>query len=198
MKQEEKKYIVEQRASGMSFVQIGKNLGRSEDAVRVAFNRLMAEDGKTTQPAGKHPAECSGFSACKYCGAQFCKNGGSSRRLFCSDGCRNAWCNERKRHIPYSRVCEHCGHAFVAFGNPHKRFCSRKCYADSRKGERDAGIPEETPRMESLAADRRRQEQAAGYEEGRPPVRDPIGEKKGIPEVWRFGGDSAGVPYGRF
>ena len=26
-----------------------------------------------------------------------------------------------------------CGREFTAFGNPHKRFCSRKCFADSRK-----------------------------------------------------------------
>ena len=135
MSEQEKQYIVKQRTLGKSFSQIGRELGRTEDSVRSAFNRITgkkAQENKTAIPLWPN-VETSGTPKCKYCGRDFAKPALGGKRLFCSDHCRNAWCNEQKRCIPYSRVCEQCGCEFTAFGNPHKRFCSRKCFADSQK-----------------------------------------------------------------
>ena len=41
MSEQEKQYIVEQRASGKSFAEIGRSLGKNADTVRSVFNRIM-------------------------------------------------------------------------------------------------------------------------------------------------------------
>ena len=41
MSEQEKQYIVEQRASGKSFAEIGRALGKKADTVRSVFNRIM-------------------------------------------------------------------------------------------------------------------------------------------------------------
>nr|WP_296480776.1 hypothetical protein [uncultured Acetatifactor sp.] len=135
MSEQEKQYIVRQRALGKSFSQIGREIGRGESSVRYAFHHSVdteLEAGKAAHltALGK---EAPIAPKCKYCGRDFAKPALGGKRLFCSDHCRNAWCNEQKRRTPYSRVCEQCGCEFTAFGNPHKRFCSRKCFADSQK-----------------------------------------------------------------
>ncbi len=133
--EQEKQYIVRQRALGKSFSQIGREIGRGESSVRYAFHHSV-----DTEPEAGEAAPLTALGAvmsitpkCKYCGREFVKPALRGKRLFCSDYCRNAWCNEQKRRTPYSRVCEQCGCEFTAFGNPHKRFCSRKCFADSQK-----------------------------------------------------------------
>ena len=45
MSEQEKQYLVKQRALGKSFVQIGRELGRCESSVRYVFNHIM--DGET-------------------------------------------------------------------------------------------------------------------------------------------------------
>ncbi|GEM_PF-2307777 len=131
----EKQYIVAQRAMGKSFAQIGRELGRGESSIRYVFNHCMSKEPKPdeTTPRMVMGTEIPGAARCKYCGKDFTKSTLGGKRRFCSDHCRNAWCNEQKRRVPYSRVCEQCGREFTAFGNPHKRFCSRKCFADSQK-----------------------------------------------------------------
>lgn len=120
---------------GKSFSQIGRELGRGESSVRYAFHHSVDTEPEAGEAA---PLTTLGKEApiapkCKYCGRDFAKPALGGKRLFCSDHCRNAWCNEQKRRTPYSQVCEQCGCEFTAFGNPHKRFCSRKCFADSQK-----------------------------------------------------------------
>ncbi len=135
MSEQEKQYIVKQRALGKSFVQIGRELGRGESSVRYVFNHIMDEETKADEviPTAFLGTGTSGTPKCRYCGRDFKRPAMGSKQLFCSARCRNAWGNEQKRRTPYSRVCEQCGREFTAFGNPHKRFCSRKCFADSRK-----------------------------------------------------------------
>ena len=135
MSEQEKQYIVKQRVLGKSFVQIGRELGRGESSVRYAFHHIMGKEPKAhkTTPATVTGAGTSTTPKCKYCGRDFERSVLSGKQLFCSSHCRNAWSNEQKRRTPYGRVCEQCGRGFTAFGNPHKRFCSRKYFADSQK-----------------------------------------------------------------
>lgn len=135
MSEQEKQYIVKQRALGKSFSQIGRELGRGESSVRYAFNHIVDTEPKAgeTAPLAALGTEAPIMPKCKYCGRDFKRPALSGKQMFCSARCRNAWGNEQKRRTPYGRVCEQCGREFTAFGNPHKRFCSRKCFADSRK-----------------------------------------------------------------
>lgn len=124
---QEKQYIVEQRAMGQTFAQIGKELGKTEDAVRMVFNRIVNTDLKDFA-SPKTTTE-----RCVYCGRPLTKNHKGEKRKFCSSRCRNAWWNEKRRKVPYKNICEHCGRAFISFGNPDRRFCSRKCFMESRR-----------------------------------------------------------------
>ena len=135
MSEQEKQYIVKQRALGKSFVQIGRELGRGESSVRYAFKHIVDGEPKAdeTVPLVVLGAGTPGAPKCKYCGREFMRPALGGKQLFCSARCRNAWGNEQKRRTPYSRVCEQCGREFTALGNPQKRFCSRKCFANSRK-----------------------------------------------------------------
>ena len=49
MSEQEKQYIVKQRALGKSFVQIGRELGRGESSVRYVFNHIMDEETKADE-----------------------------------------------------------------------------------------------------------------------------------------------------
>ena len=133
--EQEKQYIVAQRAMGKSFAQIGRELGRGESSIRYVFNHCMSKEPKPdeTTPRMVMGTKIPGAAICNFCGKVFTKSTLGGKRSLCSDHCRNDWCNEQKRHTPYSRVCEQCGREFTAFGNPHKRFCSRKCFANSQK-----------------------------------------------------------------
>ncbi|SFG86697.1 hypothetical protein [Enterocloster clostridioformis] len=137
--EKEKQFIIEQRAMGMSFVQIGKYLGRSADSVRSIFNHSIKRNTKSMPVNNNNQTDSSGDEVplCRNCGKPF--EGKSAKRQFCSDRCRNAWFTAKKRRIPYAQICEQCGKEFTAFGNPNKRFCSRKCFTDSQRNP----LPEE-------------------------------------------------------
>ena len=61
------------------------------------------------------------------------------KRRFCSDACRMAWWNAHpekvNRRAYYKRVCKNCGREFASYGNDHRMFCSRLCYAQYRRKE---------------------------------------------------------------
>ena len=61
------------------------------------------------------------------------------KRNFCSDVCRMAWWNahpERvNRRAYYKLICKNCGTEFTSYGNDHRVFCSRACYAQYRRKE---------------------------------------------------------------
>lgn len=133
MSEQEKQYIVEQRASGKSFAEIGRSLGKNADTVRSVFNRIMEKEASGSSIVAQPQTSVPNVPICKYCGQEFARTSEGAKRLFCSDHCRNAYHNGQKRRVPYALTCEYCGRRFIAFGNPRKRFCRRKCFADSQK-----------------------------------------------------------------
>lgn len=86
----------------------------------------------------RHPRQSSGDCACRYCGSGIVQTKGRKIKLFCSDRCRNAWWKEHPEKINkkayYTLPCEYCGKEFTSYGNKNRKYCSRACYADSRKG----------------------------------------------------------------
>lgn len=99
MSEQEKQYIVKQRALGKSFVQIGRELGRGESSVRYVFHHIMDEAPKAGEviPTMFLGAGTSGTPRCKYCGREFMRPALGGKQLFCCARCRNAWGNEQKR-----------------------------------------------------------------------------------------------------
>ena len=91
----------------------------------------------------RHPLQSmephTGAVFCRHCGKPIEQAPHKREKLFCSDTCRMAWWNahpekvERKAY--YTLTCEYCRRQFQSYGNDHRRFCSRACYADSRRKE---------------------------------------------------------------
>ena len=85
----------------------------------------------------RHPPEDVVQSVCRNCGKPVHQISGRKAKQFCSDRCRNAWWNSHPENIQrkayYSFICEYCGKKFESYGNKNRKYCSRKCYADSRK-----------------------------------------------------------------
>lgn len=75
---------------------------------------------------------------CKQCGVKVNQNPKRKVKLFCSDACRMKWWNshpdEIARRTTYEITCSFCGRKFDSYKKLRK-FCSRGCYAKSRKKE---------------------------------------------------------------
>lgn len=77
-------------------------------------------------------------TVCVSCGAPITQMPGKKEKKFCSDRCRNQWWNAHldlvDRRANYEFVCLTCGKKFTAYGNAHRKYCSRDCYIDDRFG----------------------------------------------------------------
>ena len=86
---------------------------------------------------------------CGYCGAPITQTLGRKEKKFCSDRCRNLWWNAHldlvDRRANYEFVCRTCGKPFTAYGNAHRKYCSRDCYIEDRFG----GFPRRARRKNS-------------------------------------------------
>lgn len=122
-----KNLIIAYRNIGLAYKEIAKKTGVSSEYARTVCSRSKRTSVKKEQlkPNG----------VCKCCGKQLDMTGVKRNRLFCDTKCRNDFNNHIYGHMPYICVCEFCGHEFVAYGNPRKRFCSRECQTlAGRKG----------------------------------------------------------------
>ncbi|MCM1226039.1 MAG: helix-turn-helix domain-containing protein [Clostridium sp.] len=73
---------------------------------------------------------------CLQCGTVLTHTPKHRKKKFCSDKCRMAWWNTHQDSInrkPSWIVCKQCGKPFDARYKLSRKFCSRKCYADSRR-----------------------------------------------------------------
>lgn len=75
---------------------------------------------------------------CPNCGRLLIHTPGSKRKRFCSDKCRSAWWKTHpealNRKAIYHFICPKCGKAFESYGNDHRKYCSKTCLADARRG----------------------------------------------------------------
>lgn len=118
-KTELKDLIIAYRREGLSYNEIAKKTGVSSEYARTVFSRANRKVQKDDQ------LRPSGF--CKHCGKPLSMAGNKRSRLFCDNKCRSEYHNHKNLHTPFICVCDYCGHEFVAYGNPNKRFCSRTC-----------------------------------------------------------------------
>ena len=118
-KSKQKDLIVAYRNLGLSYNDIAGRLGITAEYARTVFSRANRVGRKNDQTCP------NGF--CKNCGKPLDMAGDHRNRLFCDDKCRSEFHHQKDSHTPYICVCEQCGHEFVAYGNPKKRFCSREC-----------------------------------------------------------------------
>lgn len=128
---EQKELIITYRNDGLSYKEIAEKIGVTREYARTVCSRA----NRRKEIDGMIPVT---DDVCKSCGKPLSRTDGKKKKQFCDDQCRNNYYNRKNMHKPYVLTCEHCGNEFVAYGNPHKRFCSRECQTLSRK-ERDSG-----------------------------------------------------------
>lgn len=126
----ERDSIAKMRSDGMSYAAIANRLGLKEVTVKkhcqrnhLGAKRAVAEDGHA-------------YIRCRECGKELQQANKKKRRLFCSVECRCIWWHKHPEMIHQKAVytfhCAHCGKAFSAYGNKHRKYCSHACYIAER------------------------------------------------------------------
>jgi endogenous inhibitor of DNA gyrase (YacG/DUF329 family) len=73
---------------------------------------------------------------CKQCYAKLRRKPRQKPKTFCSDSCRYAWWAAHRdllhRKAFYRQTCGGCGREFQAYGNDHRKYCSRRCFHAAR------------------------------------------------------------------
>ncbi len=137
MTKDEKVRIVDMRKSGIGYLRIAKTLNLSVNTIRSFYHRHIM--------ASTTPIETDLISIgiarkfCKQCGNLFYQYPGHREKMFCCDACRLKWWNshlsEVERKAMYDYTCPTCGNKFIAYGNRHRKYCSRACYIKGRYGD---------------------------------------------------------------
>lgn len=123
----QKRQIHDLRQRGFGYMKIGQMMGISDNTVRSYCRRSRLPKNTTI---------------CPQCGKGVKRLSGRKPRKFCSDTCRTAWWNSHldqvERKAIYQFICANCGKEFSAYGNDHRKYCSRACYIAHRfEGSRD-------------------------------------------------------------
>ena len=118
--------ILELRRRGQTYADIAAHIGGSPNTVK---SYCLRNDHTLQALAAKE--------ICKHCGAPLAQRPKAKRRSFCSDRCRLAWWGAHRdlihRRAIYRFTCRHCGCNFKAYGNNHRKFCSKACAYEARR-----------------------------------------------------------------
>lgn len=136
MNADDKNRIVELRKNGIGYGKIAQILGLNENSVKTYCRR----NGLTGTVVMPQESTLPGTiqRICKQCGASFQQYPGHREKMFCCVDCRTKWWNRHqfqvRRKAIYDFICPTCGKKFSAYGNSHRKYCSRECYVIARFG----------------------------------------------------------------
>ena len=132
MTNEQRLKITDMRHQGCGYTAIATAVGLTKDSVK-AFCRSHGLAGVKAEPPT--PIENT-TDVCLNCGAPLTHIPGAKRKKFCGPSCRQAWWNTHPdrvmRKALYQFTCPACGKPFTAYGNDHRKYCSRSCYITAR------------------------------------------------------------------
>lgn len=133
MTNEQKEQVKQLRLLGDGYMKISKKMEISINTIR-SYCRRVEMDG----------ALAGNQVRCKQCNRAIKVVPKQKPRVFCSDACRARWWNSHQdlvdRKAYYIFVCANCGETFTAYGNDHRKYCSRKCYISGRYGKGNANM----------------------------------------------------------
>lgn len=116
----EKKQIIELNEAGKGYGYIAKELNLPKSTVCSYLKSLKKS------------------SICKCCGKKFVQPGGARLKIFCCDKCRFKYWRLANKGKPiktnYEIECLCCHKKFYSYESLKRKFCSRACYDDFRKG----------------------------------------------------------------
>ena len=140
----EKKQILELRQRGYGYKIIANVVGVDRDDVRALCKNhgLQGYLGIGVSRASQKIPDIREYpESCFHCGEKINTEHQRGRKSkFCSDRCRRTWWHEnsdkkdRRETAWYSFVCLYCGVDFKAYGNKHRKYCSRRCTVEHRYG----------------------------------------------------------------
>ena len=132
MTNEQRLKITDMRNQGCGYTAIANAVGLTKDSVK-AFCRSHGLAGVKAEPM---ISENSVTDICLNCGSPLTHNPGAKRKKFCGSSCRQAWWNTHPDRVTrkalYQFTCPACGKPFTAYGNNHRKYCSRSCYITAR------------------------------------------------------------------
>ena len=148
MTNEQRFKIAALRGRGLGYSAIAKTVGISRESVKaycrthdlggiLANTSSQAVSAKVPKKGGKKAPPAEDLKdRCRNCGAPLFQREKMKTRIFCSAECRQAWWNSHPERVKqkalYSYVCPVCGKDFTAYGNDHRKYCSRSCYIAGR------------------------------------------------------------------
>ncbi len=116
----EKRQIEDLRKQGNGYKKIAQLTGLSINTVKSFCRRIGTVSS----------------SQCMQCGKEITQVKGRKEKKFCCDACRMKWWNSHqdqvKRKAVYEFTYQACGTTFTAYGNSHRKYCSRKCCLKGR------------------------------------------------------------------
>ena len=139
MTNEQRQQITKYRNLGYGYSAIAGMTGLSKDSVKAfcVYHNLGGIRGKKESKA---PKKEDLYMRCLNCGKALEQRPGVKKRKFCSPLCRQTWWNSHpdqvNRKALYSYTCPSCGKPFTAYGNNHRKYCSRECFFADRFGWR--------------------------------------------------------------
>jgi len=129
----QKQQITVMRRGGTSYGKIAATLRISENTIKAYCRRNNLSACRSVA----QPERAEAGDKCPNCGSSLTHTPGAKRKRFCSDKCRLAWWKDHpeavKRKAVYHFTCATCGTAFESYGNNHRRYCSRACFASTRR-----------------------------------------------------------------
>ena len=130
MTQVQREQIITLREQGYGYKKIGNAIGLTKDQV-YSFCRNNGLTGNRAQAVQEDASQ-----TCPCCGSPLIQTPGRKMIRFCSKSCRITWWNTHpeavNRKAIYPFICQTCGKPFTAYGNNHRKYCSRECYIQGR------------------------------------------------------------------
>ncbi len=134
--------IIRLRQQGLGYQAIAYQMGLPKSTIAYYCQTHNIEKIQKQEVKEKVEVErkTSERPRCRYCGRVLYHTSGKKHKLFCSQTCRLTWWAEhpelKNRKTFYQYRCPICNKTFKAYGNNHRKYCSRACYLIARYGEK--------------------------------------------------------------
>ncbi len=131
--------IIQLRQQGLGYQAIAYKIGLAKSTVAYFCKTNNVERIQTQEIKEKLERKVYEKPRCRYCGRVLYNTKGKKHKIFCSQTCRLTWWAEhpelKNKKAYYQYKCPICNKTFKAYGNNHRKYCSRACYLKARYGE---------------------------------------------------------------
>lgn len=126
------------RKQGLGYGEVAMAVGLSKDSIKKFCQRNPELRGYGKSPQMMIEERVKNGTYCQECFQPMVVKSTGRPKKFCSAKCRKAnWDSHQEEHdkskTAYTELtCHYCGRSFLSYANPKRKFCSHKCYIQSR------------------------------------------------------------------